>query len=690
MFNALSSTTQGGLRRLFAPESIAVIGASPSSEKAGFQMLRALSKFPGALYPIHPQATEVLGRQAYRSLAAIGAPVDLAILAIPAEACVAALREAADALCGAAFLVSGGFAESGARGIELQESLASICRQSGIRLLGPNTSGFINPPARCAASFAPGVEQLKPGHIAVVAQSGGINLTVAFLVHQLGLGLSTAVGLGNMIDVDAADVLEYLASEDETRAIALHLEGVPQGRKLFETLQRVTPHKPVVALVVGRADIGDFAQSHTGNLIGSHARKLAALRQAGVVIVETTEDLAAAVATLSRARLAPKHQPGIALLTGQAGPGLIVMDELKSRGVALPALGAATIARIGELLPPLTYASNPVDTGRPSPAFAQILTAIAADPAIDAIACFTLHEPAAVDPVAVLSAARSETDKPIVFATMGTPGNIAPTLAALTSIGVPAFIAPERLALAMRVLVDDARAAFRLATTQAPRDVVPSEAVIQRDFDEASAKELLGRYGIGTPKRIICRTPFGARDAFLELAKPVVAKILSPEVAHKTEAGGVHVNLTSIGELGAALAKLDQIPLRGERRYLIEEMAPPGLELIIGAVRDPSFGPTVAVGLGGIAAEALGDIAVRLAPLTESDALEMLDELRGRAMFDGWRGAPAVSRPAIARAIVAAGALMAAHPAIAELDINPVRAYPDRVLALDALIIRAE
>lgn len=703
----LHTTAQSNLRRLLVPESIAVIGASPSPQKAGFQMLRALAKFEGELYPIHPKATEVLGRKAYPSLTAIGKTVDLAILAIPAEGCAKALRDAADARCGGALIVSGGFAETGDEldggphdagprdaddpraGAARQAALAAICAQSGIRLLGPNTSGFINPRVRCAASFAPGVEGLKPGAIGIVAQSGGINLTLSFLVHQLGLGLSTAVGLGNMTDVDAADVLEHLAADADTRAIALHLEGVPNGRKLFEMLARVTPVKPVVAMAVGRADIGAFARSHTGNLIGSHARKIAALKQAGAVIVDSTEDLATAVATLSRVRLPPKPRPGIALLTGQAGPGLVVADELRSRGVALPELADATATRLRDLLPPLTYTHNPVDTGRPSPVFADVLDAIAADPAIDAIGCFTLHEPAAIDPVAVLGGAVKRSVKPIVFGTMGAPGSIAPTLAALATSGVPAFAAPERLALALRVLAEDARAAWRLRETPAPAVVVPSESIIQSDFDEASAKELLGLYGIGTPKRVICRTPFGARDAFNELAKPVVLKILSREIAHKSEAGGVHLGIATIGELGAALAKLDQIPLAGERRYLVEEMAPPGVELVIGGVRDPAFGPTVAVGLGGVMVEAIGDVAVRLAPLGEADALEMLDELRGRAVLDGWRGAPAADRHAIARAIVAVGALMAAHPAIAELDVNPVRAYADRVLALDALIVRA-
>ena len=250
----------------------------------------------------------MLGHKAYPSLRAAreatGVAIDLAILAIPSAGCLDALRDAVDAGCGGAMIVSGGFGESGGDGAVLQEQISALCRESGLRLLGPNTSGFIRPRTGCSASFAPGVEQLRPGDIAVVAQSGGVNLTLAFLIHRLGRGISLAVGLGNAVDVDAAETLEFLADDADTRAIALHLEGVAQGRRLYETLCRITPAKPVVAVTVGRAEIGAFAQSHTGKLIGSWERKLAALRQAGVVVVHSTDEVADAVAMLSRARVA--------------------------------------------------------------------------------------------------------------------------------------------------------------------------------------------------------------------------------------------------------------------------------------------------------------------------------------------------------------------------------------------------
>jgi acyl-CoA synthetase (NDP forming) len=492
-----------------------------------------------------------------------------------------------------------------------------------------------------------------------------------------------------MVDVDAADVIDYLAADPATKVIGLHLEGVSYGRKLYQTLARVTPRKPVVALAVGRADVGEFAASHTGNLIGSHARKVAALEQAGAVVVSSTDDLVDACAILLHGRIPAKAAPGIAIVTGQAGPGLIIADQLKTDGVALPELGAATIATLDTLLPPLTFYRNPVDTGRPGPSFEAVMQAVAADPAIDAIACFTLNEPAAVDPAAVLGAVINSVPKPIAFGTMGTPDAIAPTLAALAASGIAAFTSPDRLARAVSALAADARAAWRARHSVSPaRGALHPRPPLNADVDEAQAKALLADYGIATPQRVVCMSAADARAAMAKLGVPVVAKILSTEIAHKTEAGGVIVNIKTDAELSNAIAQLDRIPLRGARRYLIEAMAPAGLELIVGAVRDPSFGPTIAIGLGGVLAEALDDVAIRLAPVSMNDALEMLGKLKAHVVLNGWRGAPAVDKTALAQAIVAVGELMLDQPDILELDLNPVRAYPSGVLALDALIVR--
>jgi acyl-CoA synthetase (NDP forming) len=674
-----------GLERLFAPRSIAVVGASASPDKAGHQLLRNLRGFAGSLYPINPKADEILGLRAYPSLAAIGAPVDLVALAIPAEACPPALAAADAAGAGGALIAGGGFGESGASGASLQDALAEVCRNGSIRLLGPNTAGFANPVAGFAASFAPGLERLPAGRIAVVAQSAGVNITTAFLLQNRGYGVRLAVGLGNSVDVTAADVVDWLADDPHTDVIALHLEGVPNGRALVAAIRRAVPRKAVVALTVGRADVATFAQSHTGNLIGDFARKRAALRAAGAVLVETTDELVDAAIALVHGRIPARANAGVGLMTAQAGPGLLMFDALRAHGVTLPTLGDAAAARIAELLPPMTYVRNPVDTARPAPTYPDVLRAIAGDPAIDAVAVYTLHEPAAVDPVAVFRDAKTTLGVPVVFGTMGIDGDVAPTFAALRELGIPAFPGPERAARAVRALVEDAAARASLARTRPTGEAAAPP--VTAPLDELGGKALLRAYGIATPRARACATREEARAAFATFAKPVVVKVLNPRILHKTEAGGVHLFVDTPERLDAALDAIDRIDAPERSRYVVEEMAPPGLELIVGALNDPSFGPTVLVGMGGTQAEALRDTATTLAPLDRNDALALLASLRSAVLLDGWRGAPAVDRDALADAIVAIGRLIVAHPEIAELDVNPLRAYPGGVLALDAAVV---
>jgi acyl-CoA synthetase (NDP forming) len=677
------------LQRLLAPDSIAVVGASADAAKAGSQALRSLSRFPGRLVAVHPRESSIQGFPCYPSLSALPEPVDLAVLAIPAQHCVNAAREAAARGVGGIFIISGGFGETGVQGKMLQDELQAICRETGLRLLGPNTSGFINPHQSCVASFVPGVDRLAEGGVAVVAQSGGINLTLAFLLDRLGEGVSLAVGLGNAVDVRSRDVLEMLADDEQTSAIALHLEGVPDGRELYETLRRVTPRKPVVALVAGRADVGEFAVSHTGNLMGSHLRTTSALRQAGAVVVDTTEELAQAAALLARMRLAPKARNGFGLVTGQAGPGLLIVDGLKSAGLDVPGLSEATVAAIEALLPPMTFVKNPVDTGRPGPGFPEVVRLVAADERIDAVLVFGLCEPAVLDPVAAVQPARS-TGKPVLFGTMGLTDDLRPQLEQVKLAGVPAVLSPERLVLAARVLDADARAQWRLREMEAPQAFTPAiSAPLTGRIHESRAKELLAELGVRSPQRRLCHSRAEAMAAFGALNKPVVVKIAADDIAHKTEAGGVFLDVRNEAAMEAACAAIERIPTATPGRYLVEEMAGPGVELIVGAVRDASWGPCVVVGIGGVTAEAMADSAVRLAPLTEADVDDMVDSLRAKRLLEGFRGLPACDRHDIAAVAQALGRLLAEHPEIAEVEINPLRITANGALALDALVVLA-
>lgn len=679
------------LSRLFDPKSIAIVGASAAPEKPGYQMVKAFEKFPGRIYPVNPRGGAVLGSEIYKSLSDIPEPVDLIAMVVPPQASADVLREAAACSAGAAFMVSGGFSETGGDGHKRQAEILKICHDGGIRLLGPNTSGFMRPSKKLFCTFLPAAAGLKPGKIGIVAQSGGINITMAFMANELRLGISLSVGIGNGADVSVADAIDYLADDPATEVIAVHLEGVSDGRVLFDTIRRTVPRKPVVVLPVGKADLGGFAESHTGNLMGTYALTCAGLRQAGAVVVDTTTALIDAAHALSNARLAPAAAPGVGILTGQAGPGLLMTDKLRSAGIDVPEIGAETISKIAGLLPPLTYLKNPVDTGRPLASFGEVCSTLARDPVVDTLLIYALHESDSVDFAAAIGTAADLSGKPCVYGTQGMNKDIGPLMKALEKRGVTAIASPDRAALATQALVEDSRAQHRLTALSTDNSLQnTSMPPLPRVLDEASAKDFIGEWGIATPQRIVCTTHAEAQTAKRKISGSVVVKILDPRITHKTETGGVHLGIRAAKQLDAALAQIDSIKSRTrKKRYLIEAMAPPGLEVIIGARNDPSWGPVVLLGLGGTAAEVLEDVSMRLAPVDKPAALAMIDELKSAALFNGFRGAPKVDKQALADVIVAVGHIVLETPGIREIDLNPVRVYGDGdgVLALDALIV---
>jgi len=645
-------------------------------------MLYALRTFPGELYPINPKAKSILGFRVFSSLKAIGKPVDLAILTIPAVGCADVLREAGQASAGAALIISGGFAETGESGRAVQRELLAICREYNMRMLGPNTAGFANPNAGVTANFNPWIGGVPAGPIGLVSQSGAMSLVLASLIHSQNLGLSLAVGVGNSADV----AVEYLADDTCTKVIALYLEGVGDGRRLYDAVRHAVKKKPVLFLTVGQADIAEFAVSHTGNLIGSHQMKTAALKQAGAIKTNSSDDLIDAANLLSRVRLEPKENPGVGILTGQAGPGMVIADFLRSKGVLIPELTPTTVEKIRQALPPLTYIKNPVDTGRPGPSFPGILKTMAADSSLDILIAFVLDEPAVIEPITLLGGFR-EIRQPVIFGTSGFEEKIHPVQRALSEMNIASFASPDRAAKAVRALVDDAKAAYRLSRREKAVSRLTNVARLKQIPNEAEAKDILDCIGIPTPRRAICRTHEEAKQAFNNLHGSCALKILDPAVRHKTEAGGIILHIETEKQLAEALQRIDRIKMQRKELYLVEEMAKDGLELIIGAINDRSFGPAVLVGLGGIAAEAIRDTAMRLAPLDLSEAMAMLMELKGNSLFDGWRGFPHLDKESVARTLVTLGQFMMSHPEVKEADLNPVRVYETGLLALDALFV---
>jgi len=681
-----ASYMKESLDKLFSPDSIAVLGASASPGKAGHEMVRALLDFPGPVYPINPSATPVLGLDAFASITEVAQPIDLAIIALPARLCPQAVDEAIAAGVKAVMIISGGFAESGDDGVVLQQQILDACSANGVRLLGPNTSGFANPAIRLTANFAPGMDELSAGPVALISQSGAVTLTMSTMASDHGLGIRLAVGTGNGREVSPADVIQHHANDFETKVIAVYLDGVFNGRQLYDAIRAATVAKPVVVYTVGQGDIGEFAASHTGNLIGSYALKRAALMQAGAVLVDSVEELIDAAALFASIRLAANPDPGVCLITGQAGPGMIISDYLVSRGTSLPRLSEQTVDKVGELLPPMAFMQNPVDTGRPGPEFGKILELACDDPAVDVALAFLLHEPAAIDPVALLPPVKEQASTPLLFATAGKAGALNETVSALRARGVFSFRSPDRAARGVQLLVDDARRAWAKQQTRAPAPAATVDQITANP-DEVQAKQIVRRIGIQTPDSVACDSHAQALQALNALAKPCAIKVLAAEIAHKTEVGGVQLGIDNEDKLDQALNQIDAIELSSPRRYLVEVMAPAGLDLILGAKQDASFGATLLVGLGGTQAEALNDVAMRLAPVTRVEAAAMLSELRGYALLTGWRGAPAVDTEAVIDAIVALSDLMQSHAEIKEVDINPLRALPAGVLALDALIV---
>ena len=683
---------KSSLDRLFKPKSIAIVGASAAPEKAGYMALKLLDNYKGKIYPVNQNEKSILGHKVYPSLTAIGEAIDLVILAIPATACPALLREAVSINAGATLIMGGGFAEAGEEGRLIQEEIRKICRTTGIRLLGPNTGGFADPINKLVASFSVSFQKLRPGSIGIISQSGGISLILACMLDNDGFGISLTAGLGNCVDIDGADMIDYLADDDATKVIMLYMEGLSDGRRLYEAVRRATAKKPLVALTIGRTDIGDFARSHTGNLVGSYALKAAALKQAGAVVVETSNDLVDAASAFSLMRLRPAANPGIGMLVGQAGAGLLMFDQLKAAGVNIPALSKSCVAKISRYLPAMHFISNPVDVGRRTQEeFANILRVMIEDRSLAAILAYGLYEPTALDPIKLFQELDFKLNKPVIYGTAGETTDMHRTCAQLAAMNVAPFKSPERSARAMHALVEDAKNQFRIARYRRQRSKSVTIGKLPGGaLDEAQGKRILKQIRIPVPRSVICRNRSEAKKAYTKLRKPVTVKILSAAILHKTEVGGVHLNIRDGKQFNAALQNIDKIPCPGQRSYLVEEMAGPGLDLIVGGLRDNVFGPTVLLGMGGTMAEALKDVSMRLAPLQPADAEEMLEELKASILFDGWRGSPPVDRQAVVDTLLAVSNLLISNDQIQELDINPLRATSKGVLALDALIVKSE
>lgn len=546
MTNTTQSVTEN-LKPLFQPRGIAVIGASENPDKLGSIMMRSLVDFPGPVVGINPRGGEGLYTSVAEAVAAEG-PMDLAISCVPAAPTAQALREASEAGVGAALVCSGGFSEAGGPGDAIEEDLLRALADTGMRLLGPNTSGFFLPGEDLLACFVPSVKELKAGNISVVSSSGGVNLATCYNLHRSGRGIRLGLGIGGAINLTATEVVEYLTEDEQTEVIALHIEKVEDGPRLINAIREATTRKPVVALVIGRTDIKEFARRHTGSLDTSWQLTRSILEQAGAVVMDTEQELADAAIALSARRIAPKAEPKVAFVTGQAGPGMIIADRLQTDGIKLPELAQGPFEKISSMLPPMTHMKNPVDTGRPAPGLREVIAAVGEDDNIDAIGAFAIVEETLNLTTEFIESGVQ--DVPVIAAIDGTVDTVGAAAAKSVEQNVPLVLGPTALAVGLRALAEDARAQF------------------------------------------------------LKNRPAVTAE---------------------------ALAGIEDIAALG---LTVDEDAT-GIRLIAQARRDNIFGVTVALGFGG---EGLGDESVRVAPIVEGLAAEMLGELRGAALLRGENG----------------------------------------------------
>ena len=670
----------------FTPRRVALVGASAEAGKAGRLLLdNLLAGFSGEVVPIHPQATELLGLRAYASVTAVPGPIDLAVIVTPAAATVRVIEDCAAAKVTVAIVLSGGFAEVGAEGAALEAAIARTARAGGLRLIGPNCFGLIDVSCGLNASLAMGLP--AAGGVSLFTQSGSYGMAAFSRSAQGAIGFAKVLSAGNKADVNEVDALRFFGTDAATRVIALVLESLADGPGLVAALRAVTPHKPVVILKTGRSSAGQrAAASHTAALAQDFPVARAVLRQAGAILVDdglTLFDVAAALD--SQPRLAG---PRVAIISNSGGTGVELADLCEAEGLTVPALSPALRDAIAQHLPPHGSAANPIDVTTAWPRFPAMyresLRALLASDEIDAVVPVLLQRSALDEGVAqavideTLAAAARGTRKP-VHVCWAAPPEGEPIRRKLLASGLPCHDWAARTARVLarcRQLVPD--------VAPAPGDPLPAPADVPADGWLAPDQvfTLLASWGLPIAPWRVAADADAAIAAAQALGYPCVLKAIRPGLVHKTEAGAVRLGLRDVAAVVDAFASFERT--LGTGAALVQAQADRGVELVLGAVRDPTFGPLVMCGLGGIWAEALADVAVRLAPISAAEALRALDELRGRKLLDGLRGAPRVDTAALSQLIATLSAAVARARWCLELDLNPTLASGSRSVIVDA------
>ncbi len=709
----------------FYPRSIAVVGASPRKGSIGRAILEnLLAAYKGRVYPVNPKYEEILGLKAYPSLLNLPEPPDLVVIAVRASLAPQIAEEAGKAGARGLIVVSGGFAEAGEEGRRLQETLRQVIDRYGMRLIGPNCIGVYNALSGVDTFFLPRERMKRPhkGPTAIISQSGAFLASVMDWAAEEGIGISMAVNFGNKLDVDEVDLIDYFADDDNIRTIIIYLEGVKpgRGRKLIEAARKATGKgKSIVLLKAGKTSAGAAAAaSHTAALAGDYAVDRAAFKQAG--IIEVDEPIKLFDMAKALARLTPPKGRRVAIITNAGGPGVIAADKLVELGLEVPRFSANLQGRLREAFPePRVAVGNPIDlTGDATPEdFAKALNIVMESDEADMVMVLALMQPPTMHMrVAdiIADAAWRRRDKPVVAVTIGS--EYAKKMREyLEGRGIPVYEFPDRAASALYALSRCTPCRWpEEAARWCPSDLLGKAAqageipdgareAAARVIDEALARgpgkllehealALLEAYGLPVPKYCVARSREEARECFARVGSPAVAKVVSPDIIHKSDVGGVILNIRDSEEAIRAFDAIrasvsERVP--GARIYgvLYQEMVPQGVEVIVGAKRDVSFGHVVLFGLGGVMVEVFRDVSLRVVPITPCDALRMTGEIRGAKLLEGYRGNPPRDRAALAGVILKIARLVLDFPQVRELDLNPVMSYERGAAIADARIV---
>ena len=694
---------------ILKPRSIAVIGASRSPDTIGYQILDNLIRFgfTGSVHPVNPKAGSIHSIRAFPTVGAIPEAVDLAIVVVPKQHVTDVADECGRAGVRGIVVISAGFREVGGDGIERERALVEIVRRHGMRMVGPNCMGVLNtdPAISMNATFAP---TMPPhGLAAFVSQSGALGVSVLDYAKEYGIGISQFVSVGNKPDVSGNDLLLQWEDDPAVGIILMYVENFGNPTRFLELASRITRTKPIIVVKSGRSRVGArAAASHTGALAASDAAVDAMLAQAGVLRAGSIEELFDMAMAFGAQRLPRSRR--VAVLTNSGGPGILAADALETHGLDVVELSADTVARLEPLFPEEASIRNPLDmiASANAAGYHTALDALLRDRGVDAaVAIFVPPLGIRQEDVAesIGSVAAAHPDKPVLAVLMGRAG-LPQGKAELHRANVPAYIFPESAARAMAALSRYgewlarpamASPVIKIDDERIARCVAAARSRGEAKLNEIEVLEVLDACGIPSAGARLARTGDDAATLAADAGFPVAMKVVSPQIVHKTDVGGVRLAIADEQQARDAFESIveavrERAPTAEVSGVLVQPLVRGGRETIAGISRDPAFGALVMFGLGGVFVEALRDVVFRIAPIEAGDAHEMVRGVRARAVLDGVRGEPPVSFDALADVMLRVSRLATAFPEIRELDVNPLLAFEDRVIAVDGRILLAD